>query len=164
MTAFDYAFLAIVGLSAAAGLWRGLVSEIMALLAWWLAIMAAWRFSGDAARLLEGVIANPNWRAAAGFAAVVLIVLLLMAMLRVLLRQLLRAAGLGAGDRLLGTLFGIARGLAIAFVLVLLGGLVPAIPREPWWAQARFAPPLEAAVIAVKPRLPEAIADKIDYR
>ncbi|MDR0634015.1 MAG: CvpA family protein [Azoarcus sp.] len=164
MTVFDYTFLAILGLSAVLGLWRGLVSEIMALLAWGLAIMAAWRFSGDAARLLEGVIANPNWRAVAGFAVVVLVVLLLMALLRVVLRQLLRAAGLGAGDRLLGTLFGIARGLVIAFVLVLLGGLVPGISREPWWTQALFAPPLETAVIAAKPWLPGAIADKISFR
>ncbi|MDR1661907.1 MAG: CvpA family protein [Azoarcus sp.] len=164
MTTFDYAFLAILGLSAVIGLWRGLVSEIMALAAWGLALMAAWRFSGEAGHLLAGVITDPNWRAAAAFALVIIAVLLLAAIVRGLLRQLIRAAGLGASDRFFGTVFGIARGLAIAFVAVLLGGLLPGLPREPWWEQALFAPPLETAVIAAKPWLPDIVADKISFR
>ncbi|MDR1462140.1 MAG: CvpA family protein [Azoarcus sp.] len=164
MTAFDYAFLAILGLSAFVGLWRGLVSEIMALVAWGLAMTAAWRFSGDAERLLESEIANPNWRIVAAFASVIIAVLLLMAVVRWLLRQLIRAAGLGASDRFFGTIFGIARGLAIAFVAVLLGGLLPGLPREPWWEQAFFAPPLETAVIAAKPWMPDTVANNISFR
>ncbi|MDR0702659.1 MAG: CvpA family protein [Azoarcus sp.] len=164
MTTFDYVFLAILGLSAFIGLWRGLMSEILAVAAWGLAIAAAWRFSGDAERLLDGVIANPNWRIAAAFALVIIAVLLLMAIVRWLLRQLIRAAGLGASDRFFGALFGIARGLAIAFVAVLLGGLLPSVQREPWWEQALFSRPLETAVIAAKPWLPDIVADKISYR
>jgi membrane protein required for colicin V production len=163
MTAFDYAFLAIVGLSAVIGLWRGLASEILALAAWGLAIAAAWRFSGDAERLLEGTVANPNWRIVAAFALVIIAVLLLMAVVRWLLRQLIRAAGLGASDRFFGALFGIARGLAIAFVAVLLGGLLPSVPREPWWERALFSRPMETAVIAAKPWLPDIVADKISF-
>ncbi|MDR1062950.1 MAG: CvpA family protein [Azoarcus sp.] len=164
MTVFDYAFLSILGLSALIGLWRGLVSEIMALVAWGLAVTAAWRFSGNAERLLEGRIADPGWRVVAAFASVIIAVLLLMAIVRWLLRQLIRAAGLGASDRFFGTIFGIVRGLAIAFVAVLLGGLLPDVPREPWWEQALFAPPLETAVIAAKPWLPDIVADKISFR
>ncbi|MDR3213426.1 MAG: CvpA family protein [Azoarcus sp.] len=163
MTVFDYAFLAILGLSAAVGLWRGLVSEITALFAWMLAIMAALRYSGEVAHLFAGMIADQNGRALAGFVAVVVAVLLLAALVRALLRQLLRAAGLGASDRFFGAMFGIARGLAIAFVAVLLGGLT-SMPHEPWWEQALFAPPLEKAVIAARPWLPDVVADRISFR
>ena len=89
----------------------------------------------------------------AGGALVVVGVLILAALLRYLLRELLRAAGLGATDRFFGALFGIARGLAVAFVVVLIGGLA-GVAKEPWWRDALFSAPLESAVIAAKPGIP----------
>jgi len=163
MTVFDYVFLGVLALSAVVGMWRGLVSEVMALLAWVLALVAAWRYAGAAAELLDGVIAEPAWRQVAGFALIFVAVLLIAALLRFLLRELLRATGLAATDRFFGALFGVARGLAIAFAVVLLGGLI-GVAREPWWADAMFAPPLETAVIAAKPWLPDAVAARIRFR
>jgi len=163
MTVFDYVFLAVLGLSAAVGMWRGLVSEVMAVLAWVVALFAAWRYNEQAAAVFTGVIVEPLWRQVAGGALVVVGVLILTALIRYLLRQLLRAAGLGATDRFFGALFGIARGLLVALVVVLIGGLA-GLSREPWWTQALFAPPLETAVIAAKPWLPDVVADKIRFR
>jgi membrane protein required for colicin V production len=99
----------------------------------------------------------------AAFALVVVAVLLFVSLLRFLLREMLKAVGLRATDRFFGAIFGIARGLAIAFVAVLLGGLA-GMAREPWWANALFAPPLETAVIAAKPWLPEVVASRIHFR
>lgn len=109
------------------------------------------------------MIVEPMWRQVAGGALVVVGVLILAALLRYLLRELLRAAGLGATDRFFGALFGIARGLAVAFVVVLIGGLA-GVSKEPWWRDALFAAPLESAVIAAKPWLPAEVADKIRFR
>lgn len=163
MTVFDYIFVGVLALSAAVGMWRGLVSEIISLLAWVVALLAAWRFAGDAAILFAGVIVEPVWRQVAGFAAIFVLVLLCAAVLRFLLRELLKAVGLGAVDRLFGAFFGLARGLAVALLVVLLGGLV-GVAREPWWANATFSAPLETAVIAAKPWLPEAVAARIRFR
>ncbi|NMG44641.1 CvpA family protein [Aromatoleum toluvorans] len=163
MTVFDYVFLGVLALSAAVGMWRGLVSEVIALLAWAVALFAAWRFAADAAALLAGVISEPAWRQIAGFALIFVAVLMLAALLRFLLREFLKAVGLGAADRVFGALFGVARGIAIALAVVLLGGLI-GMAREPWWAGAMFAPPLETAVIAAKPWLPDVVATKIRFR
>ncbi|HJV27621.1 MAG TPA: CvpA family protein [Aromatoleum sp.] len=163
MTVFDYVFLAILALSAAVGMWRGLVSEVISMLAWVVAALAAWRFSAQAAGLLTGFIAEPAWRQIAAFALIFVTVLLFAAFVRFLLRELLKAVGLGAADRLFGALFGVARGIAVACAVVLLGGLV-GIAREPWWANAMFAPPLETAVVAAKPWLPEAVVTRIRFR
>ncbi|MCV2218067.1 CvpA family protein [Thauera sp. Sel9] len=163
MTVFDYVFLGILALSAAVGMWRGLVSEVMAVLAWVLALFAAWRYNEQAAQVFAGLIAEPLWRQVAGGALVVVGVLVLTALVRYLLRELLRAAGLGATDRFFGALFGIARGLLVALVVVLIGGLA-GLSREPWWTQALFSPPLETAVLAAKPWLPDVVADKIRFR
>jgi membrane protein required for colicin V production len=163
MTVFDYVFLGVLALSAAIGMWRGLVSEVMALIAWVAALFAAWHYNEQAAQVFSGVIVDPLWRQIAGGAMVVVGVLLLASLVRYLLRELLRAAGLGATDRFFGALFGIARGLAIVFVVVLIGGLA-GVSREPWWTQALFSPPMETAVIAAKPWLPEMVAEKIRFR
>ncbi len=163
MTVFDYVFLGLLALSAAVGMWRGLVSEVIALLAWVLALVAAWVYAGEVAAMFAGLIVEPLWRQVAGFATIFVGVLLIAAALRFLLRELLRAAGLGPADRFFGTLFGLARGVAIAFVVVLVGGLTGVV-REPWWANSVFAPPLETAVISAKPWLPDAVADRIRFR
>lgn len=163
MTAFDFIFVGLLVLSAAVGMWRGLVSEVIALVAWVAALIAAWLYADGAAAHLAGVILEPFWRQVAGFALIFIGVLLFAAILRFLLRQLLRAAGLGPADRFFGTLFGLARGVLIALVVVLLGGLV-GMAKEPWWAESIFAPPLETAVIAAKPWLPDAVADRIRFR
>lgn len=163
MTVFDYVFLGILVLSAGVGMWRGLVSEVVSLLAWVVALAAGWMYAGLVAPMLQGFMAEPAWRQIAAFALIFVGVLLVAAVLRFLLRELLRAAGLGAVDRFFGTLFGLTRGVAIAFVLVLFGGLV-GMAREPWWGGALFSPPLETAVIAAKPWLPDAVADRIRFR
>lgn len=163
MTVLDYVLLVIVVLSALVGLWRGLVSEVVALLAWVAALGAAWLYASEVAVMLEAHIAEPAWRQVAGFALIFVGVLLLAAVLRFLLRELLRAAGLGPADRMFGTFFGIARGLAIAFVLVLVGGML-GMAKEPWWENSLFAPPLETAVVASKPWLPDVVAERIRFR
>ncbi|HRD35348.1 MAG TPA: CvpA family protein [Rhodocyclaceae bacterium] len=163
MTVFDYIVLGLLVLSALVGTWRGLVSEVIALFAWLVAGFAAWMYSERAAPLLAGVVTDPLWRQVAAGALIFVGVLALAALLRFLLRELLKAAGLGPVDRLFGTVFGVARGLAIVLVLVLFGGLVGAAD-ESWWQEALLSPPLETAVIAAKPWLPEAVAEKIRFR
>lgn len=163
MTVFDYIFMGVLILSAAVGMWRGLVSEVISLVAWLVALLAAWQFSGEAAPLFAGWIAEPAWRQVAGFGLIFVAVLLCAALLRFLLRELLKAVGLGAADRLFGALFGLARGLAVALLIVLLGGVI-GLARESWWTNATFSPPLETAVIAAKPWLPDAVAARIRFR
>ncbi|MEC5396787.1 CvpA family protein [Uliginosibacterium sp. H1] len=163
MTVFDYVFLAILGLSTLLGLWRGLVSEVLSLAGWVLALVLAWKGASLAEPYLAGIAANPWARWAVGFIAIFVLCLILMALLRWLMKELLRSAGLSTSDRLLGSIFGAVRGMLIALVLVLLAGLT-ALPKEPWWRDAVFAPPLETMVIALKPRLPEDLAKRLKYR
>ena len=82
---------------------------------------------------------------------------------RLLLSAMLRAAGLGLADRILGASFGVARGLLIVLAAVLVAGMT-ALPKSQWWRDARLAPPLETAVIAAKPWLPEQMGKRIHYR
>ena len=99
----------------------------------------------------------------AGYALVFIGVLIVLALVRLAVRGLLKALGLTAVDRVLGVVFGVARGLLIVLILVAVGGMTSA-PKEDWWASATLAPPLENAVIAAKPWLPPEAAKRIRFR
>lgn len=70
---------------------------------------------------------------------------------------------MSAIDRLLGGCFGLVRALILATLLVMGAGLT-SLPKEEWWRESVFAPPLETVVIAGKPWLPVVIAKRIKYR
>ena len=162
MTAFDYGVIVIVLASLALGLWRGLIGEVLALLAWVLAALAAWQFGPEIGVLITA-IADPGLRVLAGYAVVFCGVLIVLALVRLAVRGMLKALGLTAVDRLLGVFFGVARGLLIVLILVAVGGMTSA-PKEPWWARAQLAPALETAVLALKPWLPPEAAKRIRFR
>jgi membrane protein required for colicin V production len=162
MTVFDYIALTIVVLSLAFGLWRGMVSEIIALIAWGLGIFAAFQFGGEVGAMLPGGIDDPTLRALIGCLLVFIGVLIVMAIIRILIVKAVKALGLSVSDRLLGMFFGLARGLLITLVLVALGGMTAA-PTQPWWRGATLAPPLETAVLAMKPMLPHDLAKRIRF-
>lgn len=163
MTVFDYVVIGIVVASLLLGLWRGVVGELIALAAWVLAFFAAVEFGGELGNAVFTGIADKGLRALAGCAAVFIAVLVVMALVRMAASGLIKALGLGVSDRLLGLMFGVLRGMMIAMVLVGLGGMTSA-PRQPWWQESTLAPPLETAVLAVKPWLPPDLAKRIRFK
>jgi membrane protein required for colicin V production len=163
MTVFDYVALAMVLASAALGVWRGVVGEIIALVAWILAFFVAKWFGAEVARVFFTGIGDPALRIVAAWVAVFFVVLVLMALLRMAVHGMLKALGLSLSDRLLGVVFGVARGLLVVLVLVAAGGMTSA-PKEKWWSEAYFSAPLETAVLAGKAWLPADVAKRIRFR
>ncbi|MDR3322831.1 MAG: CvpA family protein [Zoogloeaceae bacterium] len=163
MTFFDYGVLAIVGASLLLGVWRGVVGELLALAAWILAFFAARWLGPEIGQALFSSIADTTLRLMAGYVAVFVGVLVLMALGRLAVSSMIRALGLTLSDRLLGLFFGLARGLVIVLILVTIGGMTR-LPQQSWWAEAQLAPPLETAVLALRPWLPADIAKRIKFR
>lgn len=162
MTLFDYAVLAITGFSIVVGAVRGLVREVLALAAWVVAFFVAGAYGGDAAPLLTGQISDPGWRYMAALVAVFFGVLIVMSVAAIIVSRLIRRAGLGAEDRLLGGIFGLARGLLIVVSFVLAAGFTP-LPRQPVWKDAMLAAPLEKLAAVARAWLPQAWAKYITY-
>lgn len=163
MTWFDYLVLGAVAASSLLGLWRGVVSELLALAAWVLAFFAAKWFGETVAGWFAAAIADPLLRQGVGYLAVFVAVLVVVSLARLLLRELLKAVGLGVVDRMLGAIFGVLRGLAVVLIGVLIGGMT-SLPKQPGWREALLAPPLETVILAGKPWLPTDVAKRIRYR
>jgi membrane protein required for colicin V production len=163
MTVFDYAVMAVIGMSILFGLWRGVVGEILAIIAWIVAFLAARAISVQIAELLVTTIDSPGARLLVAWVLVFVVVLVLFAIGRKLVSLLLKAVGLGMLDRLLGGCFGALRGLLVVLIAVMLAGMTP-LPSAAWWRGAILAPPLETVVIAAKPWMPQDVAKRIGYR
>jgi len=162
VTNFDYGVLLILGASVVIGLFRGLVEEVLSLIAYVAAFVVAVRYGPLAYEWLAGFIENSGLRAIVAYAGVFIAVLLAVGLVNVALGLLLKATGLSLADRGLGAVFGLVRGVVIVMVLVVAAGFTP-LPKEPWWTGAVLSPYAEEGVRAVKPYVPEQFADWIRY-
>src|SRR5471032_967259 len=123
-TAFDYAVMAVIGLSALRGTWRGFLSEIFGLIGWIAAFFIACRFVGYVVPHIPSTWpggALTQWLVA--FALVVIGVVLVVGVLNALLSRIVQATGLSGVDRSLGLMFGLVRGVILVLILVALAGL-----------------------------------------
>lgn len=162
MTGFDYAVLAVFGVSIVLGVLRGFVREVLSLASWAVAFVAAYAFAPIAAPLLPAAIASEPLRLLAAFLSLFFVTLLTMSLGTLALAQLVRTLGLGFVDRTLGLAFGIARAALIVVGAVLVSGLTE-LPRQPVWRDALLSPPLEALAVRLRPLLPEALRQNIRY-
>lgn len=163
MTLFDIVVIAIVGLSVLLSIIRGLVREVLALAAWVVAFLSANLLAPEAAAWMPDALGAEEVRLLAGFLCVFLGVLVAMSLLAILVSKLVKSAGLGLEDRLLGGVFGLARGLLVVMILVLLAGLT-ALPRQAVWRNAVLSDPLEGFAGRVKGWLPAELAQRITYK
>lgn len=162
MTLLDYAVLAIIGFSILLSVIRGLVREVVALAAWAIAFVVAYLFGGQLAALMPAEIPGEELRWLAGFATLFFLVLLVMSLVAIALSQLVKSAGLSVEDRVLGAVFGLARGLALVMMLVLIAGATP-LPQQPVWREAMLRPLLERIALGIKGWLPPALGQHIKY-
>ena len=162
MTTFDWVVIAVVALSTLAAFFRGVVRELIALVAWVLGFVGAIAFTPALGAMLPDLPEYPAVRYILAFALIIIGALLAGALIAWPLSTAVRAAGLGFVDRFLGSVFGLARGVALMLAFVLVAGFTT-LPRSAWWQQSALVPPLVAGVYALRPHLPAEIAGRLDY-
>ncbi|MCE0723496.1 MULTISPECIES: CvpA family protein [Legionella] len=109
----DLIFIVIIGLSSITGLLRGFIKEFIALGVWILAVWVGYNYSGALNPYLQPYIQDQSIRTILGFIIVVLGVLIAGGIANAILGLFLRGSGLGAMDKVLGGIFGFARGVFI---------------------------------------------------
>ena len=162
MTGFDFVALAILGVSCVLGLIRGLLKEVLSLIAYGLAFVAAIWWGPVVHGWLAAWIETPLLRMGIAYAAVFIVVLLSVGLVNMTLAALIKSTGLSPADHGLGAVFGMARGLLFILILVVLAGYTP-MPAEPWWRDAMFSPLAVQAVVHIKDALPPEVATWLPY-
>jgi membrane protein required for colicin V production len=162
MTGFDIALVAVVALSALFAFVRGFIREVIALATWVVGFVLAIAYAGWLAGMFAWLDIAPAAKHVLAFAAILVIVLIVGALLSRTLGGVIRAVGLGFVDRMLGAAFGVARGLVVVVAFVLVAG-VTVLPKQDWWQNSTLGRPLAEVALALKPYLPRAWADRLDY-
>lgn len=139
IASLDIIVLVLVVASALIGLFRGLMREVLSLAIWVFAVLGTIALGPLVAEWLT--FGSEAAQAVAGYAIVFVAIILLGAMVQKLVAQALDATGLSGTDRVLGLVFGGARGLALCLVAFVV--LRPFAEDAAWW-QASLAPPLLA--------------------
>ncbi len=144
MVAVDYILLAVLIISTAVSVLRGFVKEAISLVSWAVAIWCAWRFGGAVAGALEGSIDSMTSRLWVARSLLLVGVLVAGGLVEWLVLFLLQKSGLTGTDRAIGTVFGFARGVVLAGLLVAVLQS-SGFEAEPWWQDSkliRFAEPV----------------------
>jgi membrane protein required for colicin V production len=162
MTWLDYAVFGVFAISAIIGAWRGLVREVVSILGWVIAFLAANLLAGPFGPAMPQAIPTPELRVAAAYVAVFIASLVLTSLAGLLLSKVVKAVGLGGIDRLLGAAFGAARGVLILLAAALLAGLTSA-PGQPYWRDSASGPLLAQVAVMLKPLLPQTLAERLRY-
>ncbi|MEW6353321.1 MAG: CvpA family protein [Pseudomonadota bacterium] len=162
MTWVDYTIIGIIALSGLIGLLRGLVREALSLIAWVAAIWVGLSFAPMSADALIDYIPTPSVRLMAAFAVLFVTTLILAALVNYLIAKLVDKTGLSGTDHLLGVLFGVARGVAVVAILVLLAGATP-LPKDPWWRESMLIGDFQNLAVWLRGFLPSDLAQHLTY-
>lgn len=152
----DLVLLVGLGLSVVVGAWRGLITEVMALMGWGAAYIAAQWLGPSVAQQVPVGEAGSRLNVLAGMLVAFVLAWLVWALISWALAQMVKASALSGTDRLLGAAFGCMRGVVVALALVTLVSMTPLAQWEPWHA-SRGVAWLQVLLQGLRPMLPEQV-------
>ena len=138
----DWTIIVVLTISTLWSLWRGFVREALSLLAWVAAFVIAHLFVDQMAAVLAGAIANVSGRYVAAYAILFVSTLVVFNVVIYLATRLVQVTGLSVLDRVLGTVFGFARGVIIMLALAYLAQQLLVPQDRPWLENSLLMPHL----------------------
>jgi membrane protein required for colicin V production len=136
----DWTIVAIVGVSALLSLWRGFIKEALSLAIWVAAFIVSMMFGESLAYMLSDTISTPSLRRIVAMALLFVGTLLVGGLLNFLIGQLVKMSGLSGTDRLLGMIFGIARGVIVVVMILMFLPPMLHVDKDSWWQSSTLIP------------------------
>ncbi|QQD16763.1 CvpA family protein [Spongiibacter nanhainus] len=137
----DWVIVAIIVVSALISLLRGFVKEALSLLSWALAFFVAVAFHQPMVSLLESSVGKPYVRDILAYVILFAGTLVLGSLATYLISMIVKRTGLSGTDRLLGMIFGTARGVIVVLAsVILLPSLLSGIQQDEWWRSSQLIP------------------------
>jgi membrane protein required for colicin V production len=136
----DWAIVVVLTVSTIISLARGFIKEAFSLVIWIAAVVIAKLFNRQVESLLVDIIATPSVRVFVAFIGIFLIVLLAGALISFGVGLLVKATGLSGTDRLVGMLFGCARGLFVVINLLIYIPSFAPIKSDNWFRESTLIP------------------------
>lgn len=161
----DYIIIGIFSFSILAGLFRGLIREVIALITWISAFVVSGYFANDLAQKFTGgsgqqspfsssAINSMGFNTAksvslisvsVSFVLLFILTLVIGSLINYFISRAVDAGGISIGNRLLGGVFGLLRGFLINLVIIFLVQLSP-LSQQPIWTSSQFVTAFQPAV------------------
>ena len=155
MTSVDLVVLGVLALSGLISYMRGIVREILSIAGWAGAAMVAFTFLPAVRPYVAKYVPAPEWVDPAGYIVLFLVSLIVFSILSKMIGSAVRSSAVGGVDRVLGLMFGLVRGAAVAVAVYIVGGM--AMPSDHWPEQvatARVLPFIHDGAIWVAQLIP----------
>lgn len=150
----DFIILGFIVLSIIISLLRGFVREALSLVTLLIAVYVAFSLSSSVAPILSGMISSESTRTVVAFIGLFLLILIAGAIINFLIGRLISVSGFGPFDRLLGILFGAARGiLVLALLVLMIQGT--SLTERGWWRHSQLIPLFEPVTAMMKDLFPK---------
>ena len=161
----DIALAAIMIISGLLAMMRGFTREVLSLLAWVAAGFAAWWAitTPEMVAIARQYIEQDKVATIATGGAVFLVVLVVMSLISVRIGDVVLDSAIGAFDRTLGLIYGLARGLLLVVIAYMFYvWLVPPEKHEDWVRDAASLPLLRSVAHTVTGFMPPDIAQDLN--
>ena len=139
LNALDLLLIGILLVSLIWGLFRGLVREVLALSSWVLAGWLTWRYGATLGDYLMAWLSSERLSYFAGLGAVFIGSLVAFTLISRVAYKQFRISGLTAMNRILGAIFGIARGVVVS-TLLLFGAQFSPATQANWYRDSELVP------------------------
>lgn len=143
MTTIDWVIIGVLVVSALISVFRGFMKEALSLLTWIFALIVARLFSASLAALLSGWLDAEAHRYVVAFIILFVATLIVGTLINYLVNRFIVMTGLKGLDRLLGTVFGLLRGLIIVVVALSVGQL---FALDQFWQDSALVPYIEPVI------------------
>lgn len=155
ITLLDAILLAITLISGVLAMVRGFSREVLSVVSWVAAGAAAYLFYKDLLPLIEPHIGSATLSKAVSAGIIFVVTLTIVSLLTMRIADFIIDSRIGALDRTLGFVFGVARGLLLVVVAMLFFNWLVADNQPAWIAQAKSKPLLDSLGQKLVSMLPE---------
>lgn len=169
-TIIDAVIIAIIAISVIVAFFRGFISEALSLIVWVLAFMGAVFYYQDVGKMLPNLFGG-SANALSGdesifgdlisFAITFIALLIILGLVNLLITFVLRKLSISWPDRLLGTIFGLLRGVFIVAVISLFIIESPFKESE-YWKNAKFSDMASSWAETLASMIPENFLESIN--
>ena len=149
----DFIIITIILASILIGVVRGFIKESISLVTWVIAICLAVLYAAPLSAHITFTKIELV-RSLSAFLIIFILTVFVGALINYLVGGFIRKTPFSMPDRVLGSAFGLLRGVVLVTILVLVAGLTP-LPEEEWWQQSKSISHFQVFAMWLKEQLPE---------
>ena len=129
---YDFIFGAIILVSIVFGIFRGGVAELLSMSTWFIALFVMRKYSNAIEKIIPQLISNGMLRSLLSYVIAFVAVAIVIMLVKLMFHRFIHSCGLGGLNYFIGALFGIARGLVISALIIVVVEMFAMDEKHSW--------------------------------